>query len=374
MKPIIAHITHSYLPISATFIYSYITNIKKYESIIIAREIQNLDLFPIQNLYCAPRFARYSLQWIHDKIFQKVLKRELFHEYIMKKEKAKLIHAHFGPQGVQMIKAKRKLGLPLVTTFYGYDMSRLTRKWRWRLAYKRLFKEGDIFLVEGNHMKENLIRLGCPPQKINVHHIGVDVSKFIKRNLSMEDNKIIILFCGRLTEKKGLIYGLRAIKTLANISPNLEFRIIGDGELRPEIENYIKEENIGDKVILLGYQPYHIFEKEVQKAHILLQPSITAQNGDSEGGAPVVLLEAQASGLVVVSTYHADIPEVVLDGKSGFLVKERDSKSIAKKIEYLIENPELRIEMGRIGRKHVEKNYNIYDQIRKLESIYNQLI
>ncbi len=275
-----------------------------------------------------------------------------------------------------MLNVKKKLGLPLITTFYGYDMSRLAQKRKWRIAYKNLFIEGDLFLVEGSHMKKSLINLGCPPQKIRIQHIAVDVNKFKYRERKLEaiNDKIRILFCGRFKEKKGLIYGLKAIKIVVDKFPNLEFRIIGDGELKPEIENFIRKENMEKNVVLLGYQPHYVFSEEAQKAHILLQPSVTAQSGDNEGGAPTVLLEAQASGLPVVSTYHADIPEVVTDGKSGFLVQERNPAAIAEKLEYLIENPDLRVEMGKCGRKNIEKQHNIYKEVKKLEDIYGQFI
>ena len=376
MKSIIAHIIDTYLDISATFIYGYITNLQKYKVILLTKETTNLEVFPFKNLYCAPRFRRYSLQWIWDKSCQKMLKRELYYEYIIKREKVRLIHAHFGPNGVRILRTKKRLGLPLITTFYGYDMSRLVQQKKWRKAYKKLFREGDFFLVEGSHMKRDMISLGCSPQKIKIQHIGVDINKFKyqERKLKNNDSKIRVLFCGRFTEKKGLIYGLKAIKIVTEKFPNLEFRIIGDGELRSEIEHFIKEENMQRSVVLLGYQPHYVFLEEAQKADILLQPSVTAKNGDSEGGAPTVLLEAQATGLPVISTYHADIPEVVMDGKSGFLVPERNPETIASKLEYLIKNPELWIEMGKYGRKHIEENYNIYKEVKKLEDIYSQFI
>ena len=105
-----------------------------------------------------------------------------------------------------------------------------------------------------------------------------------------------------------------------------------------------------------------------------MQPSVTAQNGDSEGGAPTTLLEAQACGVPVVSSLHADIPEVVLDGTSGFLVPERDSDSIAERLESLITHQEICATMGKEGRKHIELNYNISKEIVKLETVYDNLL
>lgn len=104
----------------------------------------------------------------------------------------------------------------------------------------------------------------------------------------------------------------------------------------------------------MGYKPNNIFMKKEANAHIFMLPSITAQNGDTEGGAPVAILEAQATGLPVISSYHADIPKVVVDGKSALLAPERDVEKLAKHLEYLIEHPDVWGAMGRIGREHVE--------------------
>ena len=274
-----------------------------------------------------------------------------------------------------MIPLKRWLKLPLITTFYGFDVTQLPREDIWNEAYQRLFKEGDLFLVEGNHMKRSLMGIGCSSEKIVIQHIGVDTEKInFKERTFPSDGKIVILFCGRFVEKKGLIYALQALKLLISKNPQIEFRIIGDGILRNSIESFVKENNLSLYVHLLGYQSHYVFVEELGKAHIYLQPSVTAQNGDSEGGAPTTLLESQASGVPVLSTYHADIPEVVVNGKSGFLVPERDSNALAERLEYLIAHPEEWPTMGREGRRHVQMNYNIYKETENLENIYDALI
>jgi|SRR3990167_3872823 len=108
-----------------------------------------------------------------------------------------------------MIPIKRWLKLPLITTFYGFDVTQLSREYTWNNAYQRLFKEVNLFLVEGNNMRVPLISSGCPHEKIMLQHIGVDTEKinFLERTLP-SSGKIVILFCGRFVEKKGLIYDL----------------------------------------------------------------------------------------------------------------------------------------------------------------------
>ena len=82
------------------------------------------------------------------------------------------------------------------------------------------------------------------------------------------------------------------------------------------------------------------FINECYRHHVMIVPSqIDKKNGETEGGAPTVLIEAQATGLPIIATDHADIPEIVINGKSGFLAKEGDSKSLSKAIIKLYKNP-----------------------------------
>lgn len=390
MKPVVGQYLISYLPLSQTFIYEYLKNMRGCKSIVISHSIENFSHFPFKPVYTLPKrqwpeslIARFKWKIKRKFYYQNLdsyeaIEKEIVQQFIriIIKKRVELLHAHFGPQGYYALKIKEKCGIPLITTFYGYDMSLLPKKDGWLERYKELFSCGDLFLVEGNNMKKGLIGLGCPSEKIKIQHIAADVDKFryIERRLLNKNDTIKILFCGRFTEKKGLIYALEAIKLLVNKFSKIEFRVIGDGELRREVSDYISENNLDDYVTLLGYQPHSVFTKEAKDAHILLQPSVTAKDGDSEGGAPTVLLEAQSSGLPIVSTCHADIPEVVLDGKSGFLVPERDSLALAEKLEYLIKHPEIWTEMGRKGRVHVEESYNIRNLNHQLVEVYQNLI
>ena len=111
----------------------------------------------------------------------------------------------------------------------------------------------------------------------------------------------------------------------------------------------------------------------MEESHIFLLPSVTAINGDKEG-IPNVLQEAQSMGMPVISTHHAGIPELILDGKSGFLVKERDVYSLSQRLTQLIENPTLWSAFGKTGRKYIEKKFNLQKQVELLEKIYKELI
>lgn len=375
MKPVVAHLTNEYLPLTQTWLYhNQIINLNRYEPIVIAQSTMNMDKFPTQNVYSIPKgnFISKILNIIHIRLTGSYPTR--YFENILKENNVKLLHAHFGTEGVKYLKLKKNLNLPMITTFYGFDVSMIPRIPYWKKQYVQLFHEGDLFLTEGNNMKNELIKLGCPENKIIVQHLGVDLNTFnFTPKTQPEDGAITILIAGSFREKKGIPYAIKAFTKVKENHPDIQLRILGDGAMRDQIELLIAELGISDSITLLGYQPHDVFLSEASKAHIFMLPSITAQNGDTEGGAPVAILEAQATGLPVISSYHADIPEVVVDGKSALLAPEMDVGMLAKHLEYLVEHPAVWERMGRAGRVHVEQGYDVMVQVGKLERVYDEL-
>jgi len=270
-----------------------------------------------------------------------------------------VIHCHHGPNGVigAYLRENGFNGM-LVTGFYGYDVSGYI-KINGGGVYNYLFERGDVFLPISNHMKKKLIALNCDEKKIIIHHLGIDPRKFkyVDRKKSGKGN-IIILTVGRLVEKKGHEHALKAIARLSHNYKNIKYIIAGDGPLRGELESMSSDLGIRDKVQFYGAVEQDEAVKLYEDAHIFILPSVTARNGDQEG-TPVVLMEAQAAGLPVVSTLHSGIPEVVRDGVSGFLVPEKDVDALAEKLSYLIGNPGAWPSMGRAGLKFIEENYDV---------------
>jgi colanic acid/amylovoran biosynthesis glycosyltransferase len=202
--------------------------------------------------------------------------------------------------------------------------------------------------------------------------INLEKFKFFERKKQSEET-IRILTVGSLFEKKGHKYAIQAIAKIIKNYNKIEYIIAGDGSLRNELEDLVEDLHIKKYVKFLGAVEQKEVLKLYQQAHIYILPSVTASNGDQEG-IPVVLMEAQATGLPIISTYHTGISEGVLDGKSGFLVPERDVDALTEKLEYLIEHPEIWPDMGQYGRKFVEEYYDINKLNQRLVEIYQNLI
>lgn len=380
-KPVVAHYNYAFVYKTETFIYHYLSNLKSFRPIFMAHEFVNLELFPLEkkDIYIVPSTLppKWSKSWFHFHSLRLGFGMNVEpEELILRYRNAKLIHAHFGPQGCFALKMRGSMKIPIITNFYGYDLSEPTRFPEWSSRYSDLFRDGDLFLAEGEFMRSKLIEMGAPAEKTKIQRIAIPLGQFPFRTRlpKKSGEKTVILFCGRFVEKKGLIYALQSLERIQRFNKNFEFRIVGDGVLKPQIESFISEHGMGDRVKLLGILDYRSYLLEMQRADIYLHPSVTGEDGNSEGGAPTTILEAQGMGIPVVTTNHADIPNIVVPKGSALLSQEKDIQGLADNIEYLLNNPDLWEEMGSTGRDFVAQYHDLYKELSALEDKYMSLI
>ena len=286
-----------------------------------------------------------------------------------------IMQCHFGYNGklALLLKDAGVFRGKIVTSFHGYDITEYVRE-KGDNVYDDLFKRGDLFLPVSERWKNELTRLGCNSDKIIVHRMGVDTHKF-NHSLKRPDknHKFRVLTVARLVGKKGVKYGVLAVANTLKKYPDIEYRIAGDGPLRNDIENLVDMMKVSDNIMLLGPKSQEEIIQLMKDADIVLAPSVNSEQGGQEG-IPVVLMEAMAMGVPVLSTLHSGIPELVKNGVSGFLVPEGDADSLAERLTYLIEHPELRSAMGWAGRKHVENNYDLGTLNDRLTVLYQNLL
>ena len=305
---------------------------------------------------------------------------DLFRNHRLEFNNLSLIHAHFGPNGVYAMPLAEKLKIPLVVTFHGYDIT-LTRKNIWRtgklLYYQFLFYEqqlkrkASVFIAVSKFIQHKLIEQGYPPEKIIQHYIGVDTVKFSP--VPQQNDERYIICVGRHTEKKGIATLLRAFARIAAKHTDVTLLQVGQGALTGKLQTLAKQLGIDRRVRFLGAQPHEKVLQLMQQAEIFVLPSQTAKSGECEG-LPIVILEASACAVPIVSTYHSGIPEAVIDGKTGFLVAEKDDDRLAAKLDILLSDRALSKKMGRQGRELIDERFNIRQQTAKLEAIYHSLV
>lgn len=288
-----------------------------------------------------------------------------------------LIHAHFGPDGVAALPLARNLQVPLVVTFHGYDAT-VKEEYARRSSYSywvyfrnkdRLKHEARLFIAVSEFIKGKLLEQGFPPEKIVVHYIGVNTEAF-KSDPSVQ--RVPVVLCvGRMSEKKGCEYLIKAMAQVQAVMPDLELVIIGEGKLRRPLEELAAK--LLRRYRFLGAQPPDIVKSWMNRALMLVAPSVTDSTGDSEG-LPIVILEAQAMGLPVVSSIHAGIPEAVVQGETGFLASERDWKALAEYIMQLLRDESLWQRFSKKGQERVRNLFSLQKQAGVLEEIYKQVL
>ncbi|MBM4364410.1 MAG: glycosyltransferase, partial [Deltaproteobacteria bacterium] len=176
------------------------------------------------------------------------------------------------------------------------------------------------------------------------------------RTLSPGEPLRIASVC-RLTEKKGIDVGLRALSRAAKRGVRFEYHLVGDGPGRAELERLRDELGLAGVTTLYGARTREEIRTLLARCHLFLAPSVTAADGDEEG-TPVAIMEAMASGLPVLSTVHSGIPEMIEDGVSGALVPERDDAALAESIVRLASAPSEWPALARRARQAIEERYD----------------
>jgi colanic acid/amylovoran biosynthesis glycosyltransferase len=291
-----------------------------------------------------------------------------------------LVHAHFGPDGLLALPLASALGVPLVTTLHGYDVS-LTRtrllssgslSWiRYAMLKRRLAERGALFLAVSEALRSRALAAGFPPERTIVHYNGIDLDRFRPAAASPEPG--LILHVGRLVEKKGTTLLIRALAEMRRDGTKARLVIVGDGPLRPRLAAQAQSLGVGEHVEFLGSQPPEDVARWMRRAWLLAAPSRTAADGDSEG-LPTVLLEAAASGLPAIGSDHSGIPEAIVDGRSGYVVPEGEVAPLALRIAELLGSVPLRSAMAAEARKLAETRFDRDRQSAQLEEHYDRLL
>jgi colanic acid/amylovoran biosynthesis glycosyltransferase len=281
--------------------------------------------------------------------------------------KPDLLISHFGPDGCLAAPVARRLGIPHVVFFYGYDVN-LTSTSRlnlWSRLYLRLFRSADSLCTTSHYLARRIHALGAPDAKQTVIYVGVDTTAFSYSNpIDRFDGHVVrLLHVGRLTAKKSPLKLLRAVKEAAGLCPELrlELTIAGDGELAEPARTLARDLDVVSQVRFAGPVSREQVRHLLATHHLYTQYCETTPSGETEG-LGVSFIEASASGLPIVTTRHNGLPEVVLDGVSGLLSEEGDVRAMARNIATLARDSGRWTAMGRAGREHVVTAFSLDQQ------------
>ena len=381
-RPVVAHSVIEYLPFGENWIYTQVAGLKRYRPVVMTKRSRNLDYFSLAAVD-GEVVEAYDAPW--QQLYEKLAKKFIYKQYpayfrAFERTLPVILHSHFAQHAYDDLSLRRCFQVPHVVSCYGADLWKFAEIPAQRRRYRLVFGEADMFLVEGNAMRQRAIDLGCKPEKVRVHHLGIDLQRirYVART-PPTDGIVRCLMAGRAIEKKGLLYGLKAFANVAIKHNNVHLTIMTWGEalykrkIIADLKHFVATNSLSDRVTWYGLQPYHEYLRITEASHIFMVPSVLAANGDAEGGCPVTAMELSAAGMPIVGFAHCDIPEVIQNAVSGFLVPEREVGALSERLEQMVRQPQTWESMGQAGRNHITKHYNAAIQVKGLEDIYDEL-
>jgi colanic acid/amylovoran biosynthesis glycosyltransferase len=294
----------------------------------------------------------------------------------------RLMHVHFGPDALDLLDVRARLDVPLFVTFHGYDVS-ATRSPVMREYFAHVaevFAAAHTLIAVSGFVADRLRELGAPPDKIQTHVNGIGLARFTgparpdgtdasDRRDRPDSADASVLFVGRLVEKKGLGDLLSALARPELRGTRVD--VVGDGELGPQLRRRAQE--LGLEVTFHDQASHERVAELMRRARLVCIPSRTAADGDSEG-LPTVAVEAAATGVPIVATRHAGMPEIVVDGVNGLLSPEGDVAALAANLARLLEYPELARRYGQAGREIARTRFDMRTQVARLEALYDSAV
>lgn len=285
--------------------------------------------------------------------------------------KIEIVFAHYGMVGAKILPVCKLLNLPLIVHFHGHDAVRKTVLKEFQSVYLEMFHYPKAVIISVSHeMTKRLIKLGCPNEKIYYNPCGPN-GQFV--NIIPEFSKIQFVSIGRFVEKKAPHLTILAFKNVVDKFPDAKFVFAGDGLLLDSCIDLTIALGLQNNILFTGRITADQFCSYLSESLAYVQHSIEAQDGDMEG-TPVSILEASGAGLPVISTIHAGIPDVILNGETGLLCHEHDINTMAKNMLSLIENPILAKTLGRKGKIRVSELYSMDKHISNMIKIINTAI
>jgi glycosyltransferase involved in cell wall biosynthesis len=276
-----------------------------------------------------------------------------------------VVLAEYGTTAAGITSACERAGIPLVTHFHGFDASRRSILESYEKAYMEMFAYASRIVAVSHDMRQRLLKLGCPPEKLIISPCGPD-NAFLHLPTALNSNQVVAV--GRLVEKKSPNLLILAFHKVLARHPDLCLTIVGDGPLRLTCEELIETLGLEDNIRLVGAATSEEIRRYMSDSFLFAQHSIVASDGDSEG-TPVAIMEASAAGLPVVATRHGGITDVIVEGQTGLLVDEHDVDGMSDSIGVLASNRTLAREMGLRGRARIAASFTLERHIADLAAV-----
>lgn len=292
--------------------------------------------------------------------------------HFLRRQPIDAVLAEYGPSGVRIHAACQKAKVPLVVHFHGFDAYRDDVLSYYGPEYPELFASAAALVAVSKDMQQQLIGLGAPAHKVHWIPYGIDLEQFSPVDPAQNPPRAVAV--GRFTPKKAPLDLLSAFALVRKEMPAAELDYLGDGELLEAAQDFADSDpHLKGGVHFWGRSSPAQVREALRGARVFAQASKVPRSGDSEG-LPLAVLEAMGTGLPVVATEHAGIPDAVRDGQEGRLSPPSNVVALARNLLELLQQPQLARKMGENSRKRAEQRFSQERYYNELESLLHSVM
>ena len=403
-KPLVASLCGTFLKPEMQSVYRQITGLKRHRTVVLTERRMHADLFPfapVMVMEKPPPALRTKLRkqrqrgnFIRRFYYKHLLKQwpplerpkppappppPVYDESynlvdLLRQHQPQLAHVYYGHKAVKYLPMLRRWGGPIIVSFHGMDVREDVYKTDDPATLAEVFAEARLILGRSQSLLDRLAEMGCPPRKLRLNRTAIPmdgITSIVRR--PPEDGRWIFLQACRLIAKKGLSSTLLAMRKIVDEWPDARLLVAGYGPLAEELRSMCDELSLGGNVEFLGWCSQGELRDLYQRAHLFLHPSETTESGDREG-VPNTLLEAMATGLPPVATFHGGIPEAVANGVDGLLVPEKSPTALADAVIRLTTEAGLLEGLSSRAVLSVAANYGLEGRLQALEDCYEEAV
>jgi colanic acid/amylovoran biosynthesis glycosyltransferase len=377
--PVVASYCTTFLKREMAHIYRQVTGMRQCKTFVMTKSRLNAERYPFDDIELVGRPTKNFLRRFYLKYIRRaeaVVYRGEFQvlDNILRRRGAQLMHIYFGHTGVHLLPFIKAWDKPCLVSFHGADITVREHQPGYAAQLRELLQTVPLVLARSQSLRDQLLELGCPPERLALNRTGVPLEQFpfVQRTLP-EDGRWQVVQACRLIPKKGLVTSLQAFARFREHYPNATFVIAGDGPMREELQRWIGKLGLEKCVQFPGFLGQTKLHELYQSSHIFSHPSELMEDSNQEG-IPNSMLEAMSTGLPVVATWHGGIPEAVEDGVNGFLVPEKDPQALCEAMRRIAASAELWSKMGRDASDFIMANFEQRAQIDHLERLYQRVI
>lgn len=367
------HRTDQFVGRTTNWLYDHLRLIPRYRVAVFADGLENRDEYPLLQ---ASDFDRWSFK---RRVWRKIVGDRFTPGdwWRLKRLGPRVLHSHFGYVAADDLPLQQRLDVPWLVSFYGADVWQLGERPEWIERYRRIFDRATWVLALGPVMAGRLVQLGCSPEKIAVHRLGVDVAGLPSRPRVVRAGEPLRVLCaGTFREKKGFVHAVRAVALLREAGVPVKLHFVGDEagkpgdqETKQAVFREIRRHRLDDIASHTSFVSYRRLVEVALASHVFLAPSVTASDGDAEG-TPFVLQQMMATAMPCIATKHSDVPYVFGECRD-LLVPERDASAIAQRLQHYAENPDAVVSDGLAQSQRIRRSFDARECAGRLADLYD---